>query len=68
MIINRKNEGEYQESVKKIESQGIRNSVMENLKDINTLSVSLKRPSTQGNPIGTFFNNHSYIQKVDELS
>lgn len=54
--------------MRKIESLGIRNSMMENLKDNNNMSVSLKRPSTQGNPIVSFFNNHSYIQKVDELS
>jgi hypothetical protein len=52
--------------VRKIESQGLRNSAMNN--NVNTLPASMKRPSTQGNPIGSFFNNHNYIQKVDEFS
>jgi hypothetical protein len=41
MIVNRKNEGEYQEGVKKIESLALRNSVMDMQKDNNSLSLSL---------------------------
>ena len=44
MIVNRKNEGEYQEGVKKIESLALRNSVMDMQKENNSLSLSLKRP------------------------